>query len=88
MNREIHVRFWEGLGVRFPRATHSGNGAIFGRQMALATLGGYLSSSSKKGKGLGTALTRGTRACLLPCQTLYMSVFQEAGPLDVRDGRH
>ena len=22
MNREIHVRFWEGLGVRFPRATH------------------------------------------------------------------
>jgi hypothetical protein len=23
MNREIHVRFWEGLGVRFPRATHS-----------------------------------------------------------------
>ena len=25
MNREIHVRFWEGLGVRFPRATHSGS---------------------------------------------------------------
>ena len=24
MNREIHVRFWEGLGVRFPRATHCG----------------------------------------------------------------
>ena len=23
MNREIHVRFWEGLGVRFPRATLS-----------------------------------------------------------------
>ena len=23
MNREVHVRFWEGLGVRFPRATHS-----------------------------------------------------------------
>ena len=23
MNREIHVRFWESLGVRFPRATHS-----------------------------------------------------------------
>ena len=22
MNREIHVRFWEGLGVQFPRATH------------------------------------------------------------------
>ena len=22
MNREIHVRFWEGLGVRFPWATH------------------------------------------------------------------
>ena len=22
MNREIHVRFWESLGVRFPRATH------------------------------------------------------------------
>lgn len=22
MNREIHVRFWEGLGVRFSRATH------------------------------------------------------------------
>ena len=21
MNREIHVRFWEGLGVRFPWAT-------------------------------------------------------------------
>ena len=21
MNREVHVRFWEGLGVRFPRAT-------------------------------------------------------------------
>ena len=23
MNREIHVRFWESLGVQFPRATHS-----------------------------------------------------------------
>jgi hypothetical protein len=22
MNREIHVRFWEGLRVRFPWATH------------------------------------------------------------------
>ena len=22
MNREVHVRFWEGLRVRFPRATH------------------------------------------------------------------
>jgi len=22
MNREIHVRFWEGLGVKFPRATY------------------------------------------------------------------
>ena len=22
MSRETHVRFWEGLGVRFPRATH------------------------------------------------------------------
>jgi len=21
MNREVHVRFWEGVGVRFPRAT-------------------------------------------------------------------
>jgi len=21
MNREVHVRFWERLGVRFPRAT-------------------------------------------------------------------
>jgi hypothetical protein len=21
MNREVHVRFWEGLGVRFHRAT-------------------------------------------------------------------
>ena len=21
MNREVHVRFWEGLGVRFPWAT-------------------------------------------------------------------
>ena len=25
MNREIHVRFWESLGVRFPRATHFAN---------------------------------------------------------------
>ena len=24
MNREIHVRFWEGLGVQFPWATHLG----------------------------------------------------------------
>ena len=24
MNREVHVRFWEGLRVRFPRATHFG----------------------------------------------------------------
>ena len=23
MNREIHVRFWESLGVQFPWATHS-----------------------------------------------------------------
>lgn len=22
MNREIHLRFWEGPGVRFPQATH------------------------------------------------------------------
>lgn len=22
MNREVHVRFWEGLRVRFPWATH------------------------------------------------------------------
>jgi hypothetical protein len=21
MNREVHVRFWEGVGVRLPRAT-------------------------------------------------------------------
>ena len=28
MNREIHVRFWEGLGVRFPRATHCLVGSI------------------------------------------------------------
>ena len=27
MNREIHVRFWESLGVRFPRATHCVHGA-------------------------------------------------------------
>lgn len=22
MNREVHVRFWESVGVRLPRATH------------------------------------------------------------------
>jgi hypothetical protein len=22
MSREVHVRFWESAGVRFPRATH------------------------------------------------------------------
>ena len=22
MSREVHVRFWESVGVRFPRATH------------------------------------------------------------------
>ena len=27
MNREVHVRFWEGLGVQFPRATQLGAGA-------------------------------------------------------------
>jgi hypothetical protein len=25
MNREVHVRFCEGLGVKFPRATRLGN---------------------------------------------------------------
>lgn len=25
MNREVHVRFWEGLGVRFPWATQLGD---------------------------------------------------------------
>ena len=29
MNREIHVRFWEGLGVRFPRATHCGHAECY-----------------------------------------------------------
>jgi len=32
MNREVHVRFWEGLRVRFPRATHfvSGERGVLG----------------------------------------------------------
>jgi len=33
MNREIHVRFWEGLGVRFPRATHLPQGNAFASAM-------------------------------------------------------
>ena len=42
MNREIHVRFWEGLGVRFPRATHSGyrlpQSALNAKQRAVGRL--------------------------------------------------
>ena len=42
MNREIHVRFWEGLGVRFPRATHSRaantSEIAFGRLVSLETV--------------------------------------------------
>ena len=43
MNREVHVRFWEGLGVRFPRATRlytegSPPGAV--RGVAAASGGG------------------------------------------------
>ena len=30
MNREIHVRFWESLGVRFSRATHLPHSHCFG----------------------------------------------------------
>jgi hypothetical protein len=29
MSREIHVRFWEGVGVRFPRATRLRTGVLF-----------------------------------------------------------
>ena len=36
MNREIHVRFWEGLGVRFPRATHSGTALKSGGRRHIA----------------------------------------------------
>ena len=37
MNREIHVRFWEGLGVRFPRATHfAGAGEFVCMQLGLS----------------------------------------------------
>jgi hypothetical protein len=31
MSREVHVRFWEGAGVKLPRATHlhpSGNARL------------------------------------------------------------
>ena len=34
MNREIHVRFWEGLGVRFPRATHFAACRVWARILA------------------------------------------------------
>jgi len=30
MNREVHVRFWEGLGVRFPRATQLSAAGVAG----------------------------------------------------------
>ena len=29
MNREVHVRFWEGLGVRFPWATQFAAGRVW-----------------------------------------------------------
>ena len=38
MNREIHVRFWEGLGVRFPWATQLGRLAMMDEFSILSLL--------------------------------------------------
>ena len=48
MSREAHVRFWEGVGVRLPRATHF---ILFGERQLLRALDG-----ERNHQGLGNEL--------------------------------
>ncbi len=35
MSGDAHVRFWEGVGVKFPRATHSQKCTVLNEQVVL-----------------------------------------------------
>jgi hypothetical protein len=62
MSREVHVRFWEGLGVRFPRATrlvdlHSWSALRIERssgQVLLALTSAHQDASRRAVEGSGT----------------------------------
>jgi putative transposase len=55
MSREVHVRFWEGVGVKLPRATHL---ILFGERRLLRALDEFVAHyhGERNHQGLGNAL--------------------------------
>ena len=50
MNREVHVRFWERLGVKVPWATrHEGRSAVLVVRLLLPTLAAVLRTKQEQG---------------------------------------
>jgi putative transposase len=61
MSREVHVRFWEGVGVKLPRATHL---ILFGERRLLRALDEFVAHYQGLGKALVTpaaAVSGGTQ---------------------------
>jgi transposase InsO family protein len=55
MSREAHVRFWEGVGVKLPRATHL---ILFGERRLLRALDDFVAHyhRERNHQGLGNEL--------------------------------
>ena len=55
MRREVHVRFWEGVGVKLPRAAHF---IIFGERRLLRALDAFVAPyhRERNHQGLGNEL--------------------------------
>jgi putative transposase len=55
MSREAHVRFWEGVGVKLPRATHF---ILFGERRLLRALDEFVAHyhRERNHQGLGNEL--------------------------------
>ena len=55
MSREVHVRFWEGVGVKLPRATHL---ILFGERRLLRALDEFVAHyhRERNHQGLGNEL--------------------------------
>jgi putative transposase len=55
MSREAHVRFWEGVGVKLPRATHL---ILFGERRLLRALDEFVAHyhGERNHQGLGNEL--------------------------------
>jgi putative transposase len=71
MSREVHVRFWEGVGVKLPRATHL---ILFGERRLLRALDEFVAHNHRERnhQGLGNELitpeTRSLRGTPVRCR--------------------